>query len=57
MLITTFISTILLTDSLPELTQDLDEVVIVSTAARGGKRSVKGQTATIDEHLKVLLRL
>ena len=50
------ISTILTTaaDTLPELTQDLDEVVIVSSGGRGGKRSVKGQAATIDEHLKVL---
>ena len=34
--------------------QNLDEVVIVSEAGRGQKRSVKGQVASIDEHLKEL---
>ena len=35
-------------------TQNLDEVVIVSEAGRGRKRSVKGQVASIDEHLAQL---
>ena len=34
--------------------QNLDEVVIVSEAGRGRKRSVKGQVASIDEHLSEL---
>ncbi len=37
-----------------EKVQNLDEVVIVSEAGRGRKRSVKGQVASIDEHLSEL---
>jgi iron complex outermembrane receptor protein len=37
-----------------EKAQNLDEVVIVSEAGRGRKRSVKGQVASIDEHLSEL---
>ncbi len=33
---------------------DIDEVVIVSSRSEGRKRSVKGQTASIDEHLSEL---
>ena len=29
----------------------VDEVVIVSTASQGGRRAVKGQAASIDEHI------
>ena len=49
------LSTILLTDTVTtEKAQNLDEVVIVSEAGRGRKRSVKGQVASIDEHLSEL---
>ena len=49
------LSTILLTDTVTtEKVQNLDEVVIVSEAGRGRKRSVKGQVASIDEHLSEL---
>ena len=34
--------------------RQLDEVVVVSDKAEGQKRSYKGQTATIDEHLREL---
>ncbi len=37
-----------------EKAQNLDEVVIVSEAGRGRKRSAKGQVASIDEHLSEL---
>ena len=37
-----------------EKEQNLDEVVIVSETGRGRKRSVKGQVASIDEHLSEL---
>ncbi|MCR5271135.1 MAG: hypothetical protein K6D91_08995 [Prevotella sp.] len=40
-------------DSLATSSQHLDEVVVVSRG-QGGKRSVKGQAATIDEHLQEL---
>ena len=49
------LSTILLSDTVTtEKVQNLDEVVIVSEAGRGRKRSVKGQVASIDEHLSEL---
>ncbi len=49
------LSTILLTDTVAtEKVQNLDEVVIVSEAGRGRKRSAKGQVASIDEHLSEL---
>ena len=52
MLETVLLSTILLSDTVTtDKTQNLDEVVIVSETGRGRKRSVKGQVASIDEHL------
>jgi len=49
------LSTILMSDTVTtEKAQNLDEVVIVSEAGRGRKRSVKGQVASIDEHLSEL---
>jgi len=46
------LSTILMSDTvITDKSQNLDEVVIVSEAGRGKKRSVKGQPASIDEHL------
>ena len=55
MLETVLLSTILLSDTLTtDKAQNLDEVVIVSQTARAQKRSVKGQVASIDEHLKEL---
>ena len=55
MLETVLLSTILLSDTVAtEKVQNLDEVVIVSEAGRGRKRSVKGQVASIDEHLSEL---
>lgn len=38
-------------DTISEPTQTLDEVVVISVAGEGRKRSSKGQTASIDEHL------
>ena len=55
MLETVLLSTIFLSDTVAtEKVQNLDEVVIVSEAGRGRKRSVKGQVASIDEHLSEL---
>ena len=55
MLETILLSTILLTDTVTTpKAQNLDEVVIVSETGRGRKRSVKGQVASIDEHLSEL---
>ena len=55
MLETVLLSSILLSDTVAtEKVQNLDEVVIVSEAGRGRKRSVKGQVASIDEHLSEL---
>lgn len=55
MLETVLLSTIFLSDTVTtDKAQNLDEVVIVSEAGRGQKRSVKGQVASIDEHLKEL---
>ena len=55
MLETVLLSSILLSDTLTTpKAQNLDEVVIVSEAKRGRKRSVKGQVASIDEHLSEL---
>ena len=55
MLETVLLSTILLSDTVAtEKVQNLDEVVIVSEAGRGRKRSAKGQVASIDEHLSEL---
>ena len=55
MLETVLLSTILLSDTVTtDKAQNLDEVVIVSETGRGRKRSVKGQVASIDEHLSEL---
>ena len=49
------LSTILMSDTVAtDRVQNLEEVVIVSEARRGRKRSVKGQVASIDEHLSEL---
>ena len=40
-------------DTLTTSPQQLDEVVVVSRG-QSGKRSTKGQVATIDEHLREL---
>ena len=55
MLETVLLSTILLSDTVAtKKAHNLDEVVIVSEAGRGRKRSAKGQVASIDEHLSEL---
>ena len=55
MLGTVLLSTILFSDTVAtDRAQNLDEVVIVSDAGHGRKRSVKGQVASIDEHLSEL---
>ena len=41
-------------DSLTTSSHTIDEVVVVSVAGEGRKRSVKGQVASIDEHLSEL---
>ncbi len=48
------LSIVLPGDSLIERTQNIDEVVVVSTSGQGQKRSIKGATASIDEHLSEL---
>ena len=50
---TILLSTILAAEPDTTVARELtvDEVVIVSTASRGGQRSVKGQAASIDEHI------
>ena len=54
-MLTVLLSSILLSDTVAtDKAQNLDEVVIVSEAGRGRKRSVKGQVASIDEHLSEL---
>ena len=53
MLGTLLLSTIFLTDTTATAPHHLDEVVVVSYK-QGGKRSAKGQTASIDEHLSEL---
>ena len=54
-MLTVLLSSILLSDTVvTEKAQNLDEVVIVSEAGRGRKRSAKGQVASIDEHLSEL---
>ena len=47
------LSTILKTDTTTTEPQKLEEVVVVANG-QGGKRSAKGQVASIDEHLKEL---
>ena len=55
---TVLLSAIFLPDTVTtEKAQNLDEVVIVSETVRGRKRSVKGQVASIDEHLSELHRV
>ena len=55
---TVLLSSILMSDTVAaKKAQNLDEVVIVSEAGRGRKRSVKGQVASIDEHLSELRRV
>ena len=50
--------TILLsTDTIATSSHTIDEVVVVSAAGEGRKRSAKGQVASIDEHLAELLVL
>ena len=52
MLETVLLTSVLLADSLtPDKVQNLDEVLIVSYDGRAKQRSVKGQVASIDEHL------
>jgi len=41
-------------DTTTTKSHNLDEVVVVSTSATGAKRSLKGQVASIDEHLAQL---
>ena len=41
-------------DSTTTLSHTIDEVVVVGTGNKGAKRSEKGQTASIDEHLAEL---
>lgn len=45
---------IIFNDSTTTESHTIDEVVVVSTNARGAKRSLKGQVASIDEHLAQL---
>ena len=55
MLETVLLTSVLLADSLaPDKVQNLDEVLIVSYDGRARQRSVKGQAASIDEHLSGL---
>ena len=52
MLETVLLTSVLLADSVaPDKVQNLDEVLIVSYDGRAKQRSVKGQAASIDEHL------
>ena len=52
MLETVLLTSVLLADSVaPDKVQNLDEVLIVSYDGRAPQRSVKGQAASIDEHL------
>lgn len=51
---TVLLSVVCLNDTVIEQTQNMDEVVVVSTARQGQKRSLKGSAASIDEHLSVL---
>ena len=50
---TLLLSLIILSDTTATEPQHLDEVVVVSKG-QGGRRSAKGQVASIDEHLKEL---
>ncbi|MBO7436410.1 MAG: hypothetical protein J6T97_01180 [Bacteroidaceae bacterium] len=55
MLETVLLTSVLLADSVaPDKVQNLDEVLIVSYDGRAPQRSVKGQAASIDEHLSGL---
>lgn len=44
-------------DTTFSLNRDIDEVVVVSAAHSGGKRSAKGQVASVDEHLAQLAKV
>ena len=48
------LSILLSTDTLATSSHLIDEVVVVSAATEGRKRSAKGQVASIDEHLAEL---
>ena len=48
------LSILLSTDTLATSSHTIDEVVVVSAAGEGRKRSVKGKVASIDEHLAEL---
>ena len=48
------LSILLSTDSIATSSHVIDEVVVVSAAGEGRKRSAKGQVASIDEHLSEL---
>ena len=48
------LSILLSTDTLATSSHVIDEVVVVSAAGEGRKRSAKGQVASIDEHLAEL---
>ena len=48
------LSILLSTDTLATSSHTIDEVVVVSMAGEGRKRSAKGQVASIDEHLAEL---
>ena len=54
MLTSLFLLYLLPADTTVTPSQTIDEVVVVSEAAKGRKRSVKGQSASIDEHLSEL---
>ena len=58
MLETVLLATVLMIDTeAPDRVQNLDEVLIVSDERRGRNRSVKGQAASIDEHLGELRKV
>lgn len=58
MLETVLLTTFLMNDTVsPDRVHNLDEVVIVSAEGRGRRRSVKGQAASIDEHLGELRKV
>lgn len=58
MLETVLLTTLLMSDTVaPDRVQNLDEVLIVSAEGRGRRRSVKGQAASIDEHLGELRKV
>lgn len=48
------LATIIQSDTTATQSHTIDEVVVVSSNLQGAKRSIKGQTASIDEHLSEL---